>query len=417
VIRAGSLCLCLFVLPAAHADDELVDGLRRWHGWSQVGRRIAELDADWHPRDDWVRQAAILVELGETADGRAAPVLLKGLEAKDPRVVDFALHGLARLSPATLVQGAGAALPAALLDLVSSPRHYHALLSRRLLTALAGEDLGETKRAWKRWLKRAADDLVAEEFEPPFDPEIYADDVIAAAQRELDEALRTQPLRTAVRPRIPDLGSRFLGLRKNGLDLFVCLDQTGSMVGVITEAKARMGDMLAVLELLAENYRMGFLTFDDEVKRVVPLSDDMDLIRRSMPLGVVGGGDLPEGVDKALDAAFARKIGWRRRAVKAVVVIGDAPPHDPDVEGMLERVEQAHRKQGFVVSAVSTGRQVIPEFAQLAEAGGGQSLLLGSAEQLTVELLLLSLGEELRPVTERLVPVALEILAEADAGR
>ena len=101
--------------------------------------------------------------------------------------------------------------------------------------------------------------------------------------------------------------------------------------------------------------------------------------------------------------------------IKAVVVIGDAPPHAPDLAGCLERTAAAHADDAIVVHTLSTGQKVVPELAQIAEAGGGQSLLLGPVERLIVELLLLSLGEELRPVTERLVPVAIEILAESEA--
>jgi len=95
-----------------------------------------------------------------------------------------------------------------------------------------------------------------------------------------------------------------------------------------------------------------------------------------LTLGVVGGGDIPEGVDKALDLACAADFGWRKRSAKAVVVIGDAPPHPPDVAGLLERMTAVHERDGIVIHPTAEAWKEAPEIEEGATVHKNQVLLL-----------------------------------------
>jgi hypothetical protein len=91
-----------------------------------------------------------------------------------------------------------------------------------------------------------------------------------------------------------------------------------------------------------------------------------------------GGGDVPEG----LHLAIKRSLGlgafdWRPDASKHLIVLGDAPPPYSEQSGLASLVRGAHRQAGFRVHALGIspedGRESVPFFPELAEAGGGRA--------------------------------------------
>ena len=162
---------------------------------------------------------------------------------------------------------------------------------------------------------------------------------------------------------------------------------------------------------------MGLVTYNDAVKTNEALSHEVGRLQEVLDrVKAVGGGDMPEGADKALDVALELKFGWRRDAAKTVVVLGDAPPHPEDMDGLLTRLKLVHEQVEITVNTVSTGAQPIAEFERIAKATGGQSLSLKDPSRLVGEVLLLIFGERLRPAMERFVPVLLEVLEAQDGG-
>lgn len=154
-----------------------------------------------------------------------------------------------------------------------------------------------------------------------------------------------------------DLGQRMiLALTQDvpKVDLVFAIDTTGSMSPYIAGAISAANDVVDTLSgrgspPIITDYRVGVVDYKD-VDSVLPFPcpPDYDAVtdlsfssKRSDIVGAlgslagkVGGGcDLPEdvlsGVDRALD------FPWRSGVNKAVIVMGDAPGHDPEAHSGL----------------------------------------------------------------------------------
>ena len=130
-----------------------------------------------------------------------------------------------------------------------------------------------------------------------------------------------------------------------------------------------------------------------------------------------GGGDYEEGVDKALALAFEqRKVAWSRKALRVIVLVGDAPPHDDDAGPMMRTILARRDDPAFeapvridTITTVPGARapdDLVPYFGDIARAGRGAALVLGSTRDLAAELLLASFGpawrEPLRALLDEL---------------
>jgi Ca-activated chloride channel family protein len=125
------------------------------------------------------------------------------------------------------------------------------------------------------------------------------------------------------------------------LDLVFLVDETGSMGAYIEEVKRRLLDIIAALKSapLCRSLRMGIVGYRDHppqdytfASRVVPLTDDIESIRRGvMQMDAQGGGDGPESVTDGLFDVV--RLEWRTRAARVVVWVGDAPPHGVEPKG------------------------------------------------------------------------------------
>lgn len=155
------------------------------------------------------------------------------------------------------------------------------------------------------------------------------------------------------------------------LDLVFLVDETGSMGAHINEVKQRLIELVDALRTapLCRSLRLGLVTYRDHppeessfVSRVIPLTDDIDTIRRGVDsMHASGGGDGPESVTDGLyDVA---RLDWRPRAARVVVWVGDAPPHgvEPDGDGFPQGCPCGHhwytqaencREMGIAIHAV-----------------------------------------------------------------
>jgi Mg-chelatase subunit ChlD len=125
------------------------------------------------------------------------------------------------------------------------------------------------------------------------------------------------------------------------LDLVFLVDETGSMGPYIEEVKRRLIEIIDALRAapLMRSLRIGIVSYRDHppqdntfASRVVPLTDDLDAIRRGvMRMEARGGGDGPESVTDGLYDLV--RLEWRARAARVVVWVGDAPPHGVEPRG------------------------------------------------------------------------------------
>lgn len=208
-------------------------------------------------------------------------------------------------------------------------------------------------------------------------------------------------------------------LRGTGLDVVFVLDGTGSMEACLDEARRRVNEAVAVLSALVPEFRLGFVSYrdkaDEYLVKTTPLTkhhyeavDFLDGLRAA------GGGDIPEAVDEGLRAALGgMKFGRLSRRI--VVLVGDAPAHDPQVDAVRSMVDGVSRSRGVLhtVYCPSPGRpdpKIRAFFADLARRGGGVALDLAQGRRLVEEVLPVIFGDRFKNDMTRAI-------ADATRGR
>ena len=160
-----------------------------------------------------------------------------------------------------------------------------------------------------------------------------------AELQDLDKALKKAQAALAARPK-PQAETVQTRRRGGGnisikpLDLVMVMDTTGSMGRELKDVQANLASLARILNRLSPDMRLGFVAYKDTdappVLRTFPLSrmnrDNMKkMLRFVRGLSARGGGDVPEPVDQALDAAI--DMSWSGGASGRIIVIGDAPAH------------------------------------------------------------------------------------------
>jgi Mg-chelatase subunit ChlD len=164
------------------------------------------------------------------------------------------------------------------------------------------------------------------------------------------------------------------------LDLVLAIDTTGSMGGVINDVKANARQLIETLRAGGGMVRVGVVAYrdsgDDYVVRSFPLTvlDSAGVAALDSFIAALranGGGDWPEKLDTALDAATA--MVWRGDVAASIVVIADAPAHPRDQASALAIAEAfATKIFGGQVSVVDTGSGGHAFLRALTTQGGGQ---------------------------------------------
>jgi hypothetical protein len=189
--------------------------------------------------------------------------------------------------------------------------------------------------------------------------------------------------------------------RSNGLDIVIAFDSTGSMGGEIANIKSRIMTIGGNLIKKVPGARISLVTYrdvgDDYEAKGIPLSSEL---RSSMNfLNLVragGGGDYPEAVDKGLEWAI-KSNKFRARARKVVLVFGDAPPHSDGLAKCISLADEFHRyDKGIVTMITVRNGESLPEFVEIAKAGGGSAFGLQDTQLLMEELLVQVFGEKHR---------------------
>jgi hypothetical protein len=212
---------------------------------------------------------------------------------------------------------------------------------------------------------------------------------------------------------------RIAEMRAHGLDVVFVIDATGSMQWVLDAVKQRMADLADTLRALVADVRFGVVTYRDDddparIVRVRPLTYSTLRVANFLA-GVTasGGGSYAEDVEAGLRTALASS-GWRRDAVRMVVIVGDAPPHRDSLDrilamaldfasngGTVSTLDVSHEANPELVEA-HLGRPVnhalyrsgpLYEFLRIAEAGAGRAATLDGDLQLVRRILLMIVGD------------------------
>ncbi|MFV1958833.1 MAG: VWA domain-containing protein, partial [Planctomycetota bacterium] len=195
-----------------------------------------------------------------------------------------------------------------------------------------------------------------------------------------------------------ELFGRLQALRKDGLEVVIVMDSTGSMASVIGAAAGRSASLVRRLAWLVPRFRAGLVTYDDQARLREPLTTDGEVLREAFrKVSAHGGGDWEEGVDKGIALALVQdQVGWSRRAYHVIVVVGDAPPHAGDVTGLLRRIRRARDDVLFehpvTIHTVATTSAGVDHFGVIARAGKGAYVTLARVGRLEEELVTLVFG-------------------------
>lgn len=169
-----------------------------------------------------------------------------------------------------------------------------------------------------------------------------------------------------------------LSEKAKALDLMLVIDTTGSMGDEIRYLQSELRAIISSLTRRHSNLdvRVGFVFYRDEGDHYVTqtVGFEPDLGRASETLarqGAGGGGDYPEAMDQALIRALG--TSWRENAVKSLLLVADAPPHDDKFARTWAAAEVARARRIHITPIASSGVGDSAEYAMRAMAALTQS--------------------------------------------
>jgi Mg-chelatase subunit ChlD len=167
------------------------------------------------------------------------------------------------------------------------------------------------------------------------------------------------------------------------VEVVFVLDTTGSMGGLIEAAKEKIWSIASTLAQAQQSpeISMGLVAYRDRgdayVTRVIDLDRDLDsMYAQLMNFSADGGGDGPEAVNEALEAAVHR-VSWSQEAgtYKVIFLVGDAPPHmDYQDDSQYPEVIAAAAAKGIVVNTIQCGgmSETVRPWQHIASLGRGR---------------------------------------------
>jgi hypothetical protein len=166
--------------------------------------------------------------------------------------------------------------------------------------------------------------------------------------------------------------------RARKLDLMLAIDTTGSMGDEIRFLQAELGSIVDGLRARHRDLdiRVGFVFYrdlgDEYVTQTVPLSADINGAQAQLARQYAsGGGDYPEAMDQAV--IRAARQSWRPDAVKSLLLVADAPPHDDKVGRTWLAAENLRASRVHIVPVAASGVADKAEYVMRAMAAATQS--------------------------------------------
>jgi uncharacterized protein YegL len=171
-------------------------------------------------------------------------------------------------------------------------------------------------------------------------------------------------------------------LPKPRIEVCFVLDTTGSMSGLIEGAKQKIWSIANELTRAkpTPEIRMGLIGYRDRgdayVLKTFDLTNDIDTIYGQLQtFQAGGGGDTPESVNEALQAAVTR-MTWSadKKVLKTIFLVGDAPPHMDYANGpKYPEVCQEAVKKDLVINTVQCGNltETTPIWQEIAHSSEG----------------------------------------------
>lgn len=286
---------------------------------------------------------------------------------------------------------------------VSPPRELDALSLAAAVEHLPAEPVARARvlfladRWGSGWVRARARDAIEREAKP-FGPALRAVSPIGFGDALPDSLLRDaamSELFSAESPweagldlsSVPDATAEWVRGTRADLsrpeDCVLLIDLSESMSAEIPMVVGFLRRVIPTMTGFGSGRRWGWIGFRDEVVARFDLTDDGDAFLASLDDWVVeGGGDVPEGVDRALfEALRFESFSWRPQVPRRLLLLGDAPPPYERISGVVTLLGAAHASpEAFGLSALGILREPelhrLPTFARLAKAAEGRSLLV-----------------------------------------
>ena len=179
------------------------------------------------------------------------------------------------------------------------------------------------------------------------------------------------------------------------IEVCFVLDTTGSMGGLIEGAKQKIwsiaNEMISAKP--TPEIRLGLVAYrdrgDEYVTRAFDLTSDIDAIYGHLQsFKAAGGGDEPESVNEALDAAV-RTMAWSadKQVLKIIFLVGDAPPHMDYADGpKYQQLCQEAMKKDLIINTVQCGdiSRTTPFWKEIAQLSEGSYAAIAQSGNMAV---------------------------------
>ena len=346
---------------------------------------LRPLDA-WLRNDEWTVRSIAVLDLHNRSEPGAVFLAARTLAGeKQKYAAACALKALSNRPRVELVMEGGTLLGDALMRYVDAPHPTIRDRARAVLMRLPSVRLGHDFERYRGWWKRGRQALDEEQRS-----------LLAKAPRRRPAPASTGTTETGAAD--DDLYEHLERLRIHGLELCVVLDDTGSMGPVIGAAKAGAVGLVKRLQTIVPKFRAGLVTYKDQPYLAITLTHNGAALEKAFrKIAASGGGDYEEGVDKGVRMALKQeRLGWSRAGQRVLVVVGDAPPHERDVGGLLSSIRRAREDELYdfpvIVHTISTRPGGVEHFGKIAAAGGGQHVTLNQVGRIVEELVILCFG-------------------------
>ncbi|MEU5949087.1 VWA domain-containing protein [Micromonospora sp. NPDC047465] len=186
-------------------------------------------------------------------------------------------------------------------------------------------------------------------------------------------------------------------------DVVLLVDTTGSMGGAIANVRTNLQQVITDVRAAQPSAQFAVASYRDtgdgaELFRVrQDLTDDATALQNAVnALAAGGGGDTPEAWVNALVEVSEGAIGYRSGSSRIVVLVGDAPSHDPSNGRTLAQATAALQADEARLLAVNVsggggGLDATGQATAVVSATGGQ--LVGSSPDTVTAAILAGLRD------------------------
>lgn len=214
------------------------------------------------------------------------------------------------------------------------------------------------------------------------------------------------------------------------LDLIFVIDTTGSMWDDIAAVKTSAADIANAIDSQVDDYRIALVTYKDfpvlpygepsDYPAMTQLSFTSDKIAAINAINVLsawGGADWQESVYSALRYAILDSSvgGWRDGVSKQIILMGDAPPHNPEPftgYTLQDVVNAANSVDPAIVQTIAIGGDsaAAEAFSNIASETNGKLFTAATSDEV-VQAVMDAIGEAIEPVPPTdTIPPSIEIL-------